>query len=67
MHGGGARAAGTARRRPGTTNATIVTDPRRINMVQAVNRVLEVELAPQLARRSFLGEDVGNKAVVFIR
>ena len=63
MHGG-VRAAGIALLPPGTT-MPIVTDPRRINMVQAVNRVLESRTGAQSARRRF-GEDVGTR-VVFIR
>ncbi|MCO5192170.1 MAG: thiamine pyrophosphate-dependent enzyme [Anaerolineae bacterium] len=60
MHGG-VRAAGIALP-PGTTMPTVI-DPRRINMVQAVNRVLEVELALN-PRVVVFGEDVGHKGGV---
>lgn len=58
---GGARANGYTFL-TGTTTPD-VTDPRRINMVQAVNRVLEVELAHN-PRVVVFGEDVGNKGGV---
>lgn len=48
---------------PPGTDQPDVTDPRRINMVEAVRRTLEVELA-QNNRLLVFGEDVGEKGGV---
>lgn len=58
---GGLRAEGIAP--PAGSTTPQVTDPRRINMVQAVNRVLDVELARN-PRLVVFGEDVGYKGGV---